>query len=110
MDTGKIRPCKRDTLDELVVAFCADYERRKSCVLDGSVGARCSMEYEYINHRIWEGAAEVVGAGYAELYINEIGSKTGYANSKHTAATESTYKLEKKEVKQNIARKLHLVG
>ena len=98
------------TLDQLVVALCADYERRKSAIGIEAVSPRCAMEYKYMNYLIFEGAAEVVGTSFAELYINEIGRKIGFAATKHPAVTEQTYKLEKQEVKINIAKKLHLIG
>jgi hypothetical protein len=97
------------TLDKLVGAFCADYGRRREAISEGSVGIRTEMEYKYLNHRIFEGAAEIVGSELAELYIDEIGRNVGYANSKNPASCEAGYKREKREVKLSIARKLHLV-
>ncbi|MBR2930909.1 MAG: hypothetical protein IKC32_06735 [Clostridia bacterium] len=98
----------KDTLDALVGALCADYERRKDAMTLGSVNKRCAMEYKYINYLMLEGAAEVVGERYAELYINEIGRRIGYAKTEHPAVDENTYKLSKQAVKMNIAKKLHL--
>ena len=109
MGAGRIVVSLPLTLDKLVVAFCADYGRRREAVAEGSMGMRTEMEYKYLNHRIFEGAAEVVGAELAELYIEEIGSNVGYANSKHPASCEAGYKREKREVKLSIAKKLHLV-
>lgn len=108
MGAGRVRGCP-PTLDRLIVAFCADYERRKEAIAEGSVPMRIEMEYKYLNHRIFEGAAEAVGARYAELYINEIGKGVGYANSAHPASCESSYKTEKQQVKLGIAGKLHLL-
>ena len=98
-----------ETLERLIVALCADYMRRKRAVAERSVGIRTEMEYKYVNHRILEGAAEIVGAELAELYIDEIGRRVGYVNSAHPASCESSYKTEKGEVKLSIARKLHLL-
>lgn len=97
------------TLDRLISAFCQDYERRRSAIESGKLPIRTEMEYKYLNHRIFEGAAEVVGAQFAEIYINEIGSGVGYAKSDHPASCESGYKREKREVKLAIAAKLHLL-
>ena len=97
------------TLDRLISAFCQDYERRRSAIESGKLPIRTEMEYKYLNHRIFEGAAEVVGAQFAEIYINEIGSGVGYAKSDHPASGESSYKREKREVKLAIAAKLHLL-
>ena len=99
----------KGTLDELVIALCADFGRREDASAGPEINPRCRMEYEYLNYRIYEGANEVVGERYARLYINEIGKKIGFAQSKHTAISERMYKLQKRLVKYNIARKLHLV-
>lgn len=97
------------SLDRLVTAMCADYDRRCKDIRGGKVALRVEMEYKYMNHRIYEGAAEIVGSEYALLYINEIGGRVGYAKSDHPASCEASYKNEKREVKLNIARKLHLI-
>lgn len=97
------------TLDRVITALCGDYKRRQSAVAESLVSSRCTMEYKYLNYRIYEGAAEIVGTRYAELYIDEIGRNVGYAKTAHPAAGEQTYKTEKQEVKYNIARKLHLI-
>lgn len=98
----------RDTLDLIVIAFCKDYMHRKEAIADGKTSKRTRMEYEYINERIAEAAREVVGDNF-EIYIKEIGAATGYAKSGISGICECTYKAYKKEVKINIARKLHLL-
>ena len=98
----------RDTLDRLVVAFCRDYSARKEAIKHGTCQKRTRMEYEYINGRIEDAAREIVGNKY-EIYINEIGYYIGYANSRVDNVCENIYKNLKKEVKVNIARKLHLI-
>ena len=98
----------RDTLDRLVVAFCKDYSFRKEAIATGECSRRTRMEYEYINGRIADAAREIVGDDF-EIYINEIGEARGYAGSDVLTISESTYKLYKKEVKINIAKKLHLL-
>ena len=109
MGTRRISDACPATLDRLVTAFCADYERRIDAIEKKSVSMRVEMEYKYLNHRILEGASEIVGVEYAELYIDEIGRNVGYANSRHPASCEASYKNEKREVKISIARKLHLI-
>ncbi|MBQ1260670.1 MAG: hypothetical protein IIX96_01495 [Clostridia bacterium] len=96
------------TLDGVIVALCLDYERRKSAIEEKSFRRRTLMEYDYINKRIYEAAAEVVGEADAELYIAEIGEKIGYAKSGAPLISEVSYKRKKSEVKRNIALKLHL--
>lgn len=109
MGAGRMDVRFPPTLERLVTAFCSDYERRRAAIADGSVGMRIEMEYKYLNYRIFEGAAEIVGRDFAELYIEEIGRNVGYANSRHPASGEACYKREKREVKISIARKLHLL-
>ena len=98
----------RDTLDMLVIAFCKDYFFRKEEIESGASSRRTRMEYEYINGRIADAAREVVGDDY-EIYIREIGEARGYAYSDILDISEGTYKQAKKEVKINIAKKLHLL-
>ncbi len=96
------------TLDGLIIAMCKDYARRERALMTKSCSPRTMMEYKYLNIRLHEAAQEVAGE-HASAYINEIGEKIGYAYSKAGAVSESTYKMRKKEVKLNIARKLHLI-
>lgn len=112
MDARSLTECYgyTDTLDAVIVALCLDYDRRAAAVEKGAVSSRCGMEYKYLNYRIFEGAAEIVTERYARLYINEIGRKVGYALTEHPAISERKYKVEKREVKINIARKLHLIS
>lgn len=98
----------RDTLDALVVAFCRDFFYRRDTVASGLCSTRTRMEYEYINGRIADAAREIVGEDF-ELYIREIGESIGYAHSDVDYISESSYKKYKKEVKINIARRLHLL-
>ncbi len=97
------------SLDAVVTALCRDYGRRIEAISGDAVSSRCAMEYKYLNYRIYEGAAEVVGELFAGLYITEIGEGVGYARTAHPAISESAYKEEKLACKINIARKLHLI-
>lgn len=99
---------RESSLDKLVVALCADYGRRKRAIEERLVGRRVRMEYSYINARMLEGAAEISGALLAETFIEEIGSAVGYAYSKIDCLGETAYKLYKKDIKENIARRMHL--
>ena len=99
---------EKGSLDKLIVALCADYGRRKRAVRDKLVGKRVRMEYSYINARILEGAGEISGAALAEAFIDEIGSGIGYAHSRIDCLGENAYKLYKKDIKENIARRMHL--
>ena len=110
MGIGRISyPGYRDTLDMLIVAFCRDYFARQEVLRGGSsYSRRTRMEYEYVNRRIREAAIEIVGCE-SDVYIYEIAEKIGYAYSKVQGICEVTYKRKKREVKLNIARKLHLI-
>ncbi len=96
------------TLDTLVYALCDDYARRERIIKEGTAARRTLLEMEYLNFKIYEAAAEIAGEELAGLYINEIGSKTGYAKSKDDTLSEVTYKLRKKMIKENISKSLYL--
>ena len=98
----------RDTLNMLLVAFCRDYFSRKAVIESGKCSRRTRMEYEYINGRIADATREIVG-DYFEVFIKEIGESIGYTHSRVDNLCENLYKQYKKEVKINIARKLHLI-
>ena len=97
------------TLSALIKAFCLDYKTRNIHISRKNVSRRVRMEYEYINGRIFDGAAEIVGAENAEVFIDEIGNSIGYANSAIPYYSEKVYKQLKQEAADNIARKLHLL-
>ena len=97
-----------ETLDSLIIAFCRDYSTRACAIAEKQYKRRTLMEYEYINRRLRDAAIEIVGADF-EHYINEIGNKIGYAYSKINGISETEYKERKREVKLNIAKKLHLL-
>ena len=97
-----------ETLDNLIVAICRDYTRRENAITDKCCSARTAMEYRYLNSSVLRAAIEVAGESDGRMYIYEIGEKIGYAYSSVEDVSEGTYKQIKKEVKRNIARKLHL--
>jgi hypothetical protein len=98
----------KNTLDNLIVALCLDIERRKTAIEKNEFSPRTIMEYRYINYHIEEAANEIAGERLGAIYINEIGKKIGYAYSKIVCLSELPYKEQKREVKLNIAKKLHL--
>lgn len=98
-----------DTLDGIIVALCRDYcSRRERGVFDG-YSRRTRMEYEYIDSILRRAAEEIAGESDAEKIIAEIGERVGYAYSMIDGVSESTYKIMKKEVKINIAKRLHML-
>ena len=96
------------TLDALVVALCADYSRRAEAIDLRELPFNVIMEYRFLNYRIITAAMEISGERDALTFVSEIGGRHGYVNS-GTYLSESVYKTRKKEIKQNIAKKLSLL-
>jgi hypothetical protein len=67
------------------------------------------MEYRYLNFKILTAATEIVGEEYAQTMIRDIGEGVGYAYTDLYLMSESSYKIKKAQVRENIARKLHLI-
>ena len=76
----------------------------------GVMPRRVDMELRYLNFKIYDATAEVVGEGDAEKFIYEIGKKIGYARTSFSDISERTYKKYKLEVIKNIARRMYLVS
>lgn len=98
----------RDTLDVLIKALCADYARREKIILSMSAERRVDNELRYLNFKIFDAAAEVVGEARAPQYIEEIGKSVGYAKSKVENISEGAYKRFKWLIRKNIAKRLYL--
>lgn len=96
------------SLDYLVAGLCLDFFRREAVIYEACATRRTLVEFRYLNFKIFEAAAEIVGEDMAKLYIKEIGSNVGYAKSEADTVSETTYKRYKKLIKENIAKKLHL--
>ena len=99
---------REGTVDGLVVALCADYERRRQALSSREIAFRTAAELRYLNFKIRDAASEIVGEGDADIYIREIGERIGYAYSALENICERTYKTRKRAVTTNIAKKLHL--
>ncbi len=96
-------------IDAVAVSLCADYFRRKRCIDEMCVDKRVRMEYSYINAKLIDAAASIVGFPMAEIFIKEIGEAVGYANSKVDNMSESTYKIKKKEIKAKILNNIYYI-
>ena len=94
---------------DIVAALSAHYGAREEAILKNSVCWRVRMEYAYLNSRMLDASAEIVGSKYAKAFIMDIGRGIGYANSKIDAFSESSYKKSKIEIKRRIAEKLNLI-
>ena len=97
------------SLDGLIVALCADFERRRISLDEKSLPTKVLMEYKFLNLHILEGVIEIVGVKDARLFINEIGARRGYAKTEIDGMSESIYKQKKAKAKINIAIKLSLI-
>ena len=96
-------------LDTLLTGLCLDFPRREEILRAGEGNFRVRMEYAYLNARVYEAAREeCVDDEETRLYLEEIGAKIGYANSR-AECSESTYKRKKQRIRQNILKKLHLI-
>lgn len=98
----------KDTLDNLVVALCMDYSRREEIILGRMADRRIDNELRYINFKMFDATAEIVGESRAETFINEIGNRIGFASSSELYMSEGMYKRYKSLVKENIIKKLYL--
>ncbi len=98
------------SLDELIRAHCADYERRELLIIEKCMPRRVDMELRYLNYKIYEATSQIVGEDNAGIFIDEIGRRIGYANTLIDDMPERIYKELKKRVRDNIARGLYLVG
>lgn len=105
----RARNLKEETLDNLIIALCRDYSRRKNLIEEGMLGKRSLVEFRYLNIKIYDAVAEIVGDGLTEIYIEELGKNVGYAKSEvMDLMSEATYKKYKLLAKENISKKLHL--
>ena len=100
---GKLPP----TVEELVIAMCKDYKRRAEALECAEVSTRTKVEFRYLNYKIADAAGELVDKRYVPVFIEEIGSRTGYASTRVDGMSENMYKSKKSSIKINIARKLH---
>ncbi len=97
-----------EAVEIIIMALCSDYFRRMSVIESGMATYRIIMEYRFLNHRIYNAVEEIVGKRDAIAFIKDIGKGTGYAKSDIITLSERNYKIMKKEVKLNIAKRLSL--
>ena len=97
------------SLDNLVSSLCADYARRTELIQKGGLSRRVETELRYINAKIADATLELCEDFELEDFIIEIGDSIGYAKSALYHMSESTYKRKKRDIKENIARKLYLI-
>ena len=96
-------------LEAVITALCADYLRRAEIISSRNAPYNVIMEYRFLNYRIMNAAVEIAGSRDALFFIYDIGNDIGYAASDLYALSESVYKERKREVRDNIARRLSLM-
>lgn len=96
-------------LEAIVCALCADYPRRADIISRKAAPYNVIMEYRFLNYRIMNAAIEIAGSRDALFFIKDIGENVGYAASDLFVLSEAVYKERKKEVRDNIAKRLSLM-
>ena len=98
-----------DGLDAIVISLCADFSRRAEVISNKTAPYNVIMEYRFLNYRMINAAVEMAGTRDALSFINDIGNNVGYSDSELWTLSERVYKLRKREVKYNIAKRLSLI-
>lgn len=98
-----------DGLDAIIVSLCADYSRRADVIGSRTAPYNVIMEYRFLNYRMMNAAVEIAGTRDAPVFIQDIGKNIGYTESDLYLLSERAYKMRKREVKYNIARRLSLI-
>ena len=96
-------------LEAIICALCADYFRRAEIISRKAAPYNVIMEYRFLNYRIMNAAIEIAGSRDALFFIKDIGENVGYAASDLFVLSEAVYKERKKEVRDNIAKRLSLM-
>ena len=94
---------------DIVIALCADFFRRRTAIEEKSVSHRTDTEYRYLNFKIHDACAGVVGEELCDSFIRFIGGRIGYAKCDLDIMSEVTYKRYKHRATVAIALSLHLV-
>ena len=69
---------------------------------------RVDNELRYINFKMFDATAEIVGEGRAAEFIREIGQRIGFVNAGEHYMSKVTYKYYKALVKKNLVKRLYL--
>ena len=78
----------------IVVQLCQSYKESTSGIVD---------------EKLYDASAEIVGEEDALVYIQAIGDRKSYAKT-NSFVTETTFKTRKRQVIDNMLRKLYLTG
>jgi hypothetical protein len=96
-------------LERIIKSLCADYSRRATIIQCKNAPFNVIMEYRFLNYRIMDAAIEIAGPRDAREFIRDIGEEIGYASTDLWLLPENEYKKRKKQIKNNIAKRLSLM-
>ena len=96
-------------VERAVRGMCEDYARRKAEIEEGKLPPETIGHYMIINAKIDNAIASCCEESFCEMIREDIGSQTGYQNSRIFYLSYSSYKMRKKECKLAIAKALHLI-
>jgi hypothetical protein len=94
---------------QVVVALCADYERRERILRRQSATPDVLSLYETLNRGIDRAVAELCEARIRTEMRRDIGAKRGARRTPLYFMSEGTYKRRKRDTQHRIAEALHLL-
>ncbi|MBE6656473.1 MAG: hypothetical protein E7609_06390 [Ruminococcaceae bacterium] len=96
-------------VERAVRGVCEDYARRKLEIEKGKLPPETIGHYMVINAKIDNAIASCCDESFCEEIREDIGSCTGFRNSRVTYLSYGSYKTRKKECKLAIAKALNLL-
>lgn len=94
---------------QVVVALCADYDRRERALRCHSATPDVLSLYETLNRGIDRAIAEICEARICTDMRRDIGAKRGARRTPLYFMSEGTYKRRKRDTQHRIAETLHLL-
>lgn len=93
----------------IVIAICADYDRRKNAIENEDVSGRVLSEFERFNNVI-DRALEDVEPGLRRIMLNDVANRKGYGNTLSSPfLAKNTYYNRKRKLVHDIAAGLGLI-
>lgn len=96
-------------VERAVRGICEDYARRKAEIEKGKLPPETIGHYMVINAKIDSAIASCCEESFCEMIREDIGTSTGFNNSRVTYLSSGSYKTRKKECKIAIAKALNLI-
>ena len=94
----------------VVVALCADYERRKKEIAKGKIDSVHLEYYKVLNDAIDRALEQAVDSDIREQMLIDISNRTGHRKSKCCLYMHgNTFKAQKSETVYHIAKNLQLI-